>query len=163
MLKYHEILTDFFLFFVFIFNRETPEWSKLLKKKRIGIDVFADIVGGDSWNQGLKCMNWYGKAIVIGFAGGKIQRIKANRVLLKNIDVQGVAWGATAYRDMKMYRDSVGDALKLYEDGRLDPMVGGVYNKGLNGIKNAYMDLMTRKSVGKLLIDIGGKNTKSKL
>ena len=144
--------------------RETPEWNKILKQKRLGLDVFVDIVGGDSWNQGLKCMNWYGRALVIGFAGGKIQKIKANRVLLKNIDVMGIAWGATAFRDMKAYRDSVTDALKMYENGKLEPMIGGVYDKGLNGVKQAYLDLMGRRSVGKLLIDIGGNNQmKSKL
>merc|ERR1712129_211855 len=142
--------------------KETPEWSKQLKKKKISIDVFADIVGGDSWNQGLKCMSWFGKAIVIGFAGGKIQKIKANRVLLKNIDVIGVAWGATMFRDMKLYRDSVSDALALYEQGLLSPIIGKVYDCDLDGVRQSYLDIMNRRSVGKLLIKIA-KNTHSKL
>ena len=137
--------------------KETPEWNKHLKKNKIGIDVFADIVGGDSWNQGLKCMNWFGRAIVIGFAGGKIQKIKANRVLLKNIDVIGVAWGATMFRDMKAYKASVSDALSLYERGLLNPVIGKVYGSDLSEVKQSYLDIMNRRSVGKLLIKISSK------
>eukprot|EP01083_Nonionella_stella_P068173 180789_1 len=141
--------------------RETPQWSQYLKKNKIGIDVFADIVGGDAWNQGLKCMNMFGKAIVIGFAGGEIQKIKANRVLLKNIDVVGVAWGATQYKDMNKYRASVSGALQMYQDGLLHPIIGNLYTSEVDGIRQAYLDLMNRKSVGKLLIKIS--NSKAKL
>jgi len=148
---------------VVINYKETPEWSKSLKQRKLGVDVFADIVGGESWNQGMKVMNWYGKAIVIGFAGGQIQKIKANRVLLKNIDVLGVAWGATAFRDMKSYRDSVSDALAMYERGKLDPVIGKVYESDLSGIKQSYLDLMGRKSVGKLLINVASKNRRARL
>eukprot|EP01084_Bolivina_argentea_P258863 436587_1 len=91
--------------------RENPEWGKQLKKKKIGIDVFVDIVGGAAWNQGLKSINWYGKAVIIGFTSGTIPKIKANRVLLKNIDVLGISWGATGFHDYKTYDESVKGAL----------------------------------------------------
>lgn len=140
--------------------KDTPEWSKMLKSKKIGIDVFADIVGGESWNQGMKCMNWFGKAIVIGFAGGNIQRIKANRVLLKNIDVLGVAWGATQFKDYDKYERSVSDALRMYEQGKLHPVIGKVCGSELSEIKALYMDIMNRKSVGKLLVRMNGATSK---
>ncbi len=133
------------------------KWSKEVKKltKKKGLDIVADLVEGDSFNQALKCMNWYGKAIVLGFAGGSVQKIKANRVLLKNIDIVGVAFGATAaYKDFPTYRDSVSSPLKMYGEGLLKPIIGKVYSLTGEGVKGAFEDLMHRKSVGKLIIRV---------
>ena len=60
----------------------------------------------------LKCIAWKGRAVVVGFAGGKIEKVLAsqyglnfiltdsqlplNLVLLKNIEVTGIHWGAYA-------------------------------------------------------------------
>jgi NADPH2:quinone reductase len=59
----------------------------------------------------LKCIAWKGRAVVVGFAGGKIEKVLVlqtvasvlnvsqlplNLVLLKNIEITGVHWGAYA-------------------------------------------------------------------
>ena len=53
-----------------------------------------DSVGGDIFDQSLKCIAWNGRLLVIGFAGGRIPEVKANRILLKNISIVGLHWGA---------------------------------------------------------------------
>ena len=58
-----------------------------------GADVIYDSVGGDIIDQRLKCIAWNGRLLVIGFAGGRIPEVKANRILLKNISVVGPALG----------------------------------------------------------------------
>ena len=47
-----------------------------------GVDVVYDPVGGDPFLQALRCMNWEGRIVVIGFASGTIQKIPANYLLL---------------------------------------------------------------------------------
>jgi hypothetical protein len=42
----------------------------------------------------LKCIAWGGRALVIGFAGGAIEQLPSNIILLKNISVVGLHWGA---------------------------------------------------------------------
>ena len=37
--------------------------------------------------------------LIIGFAAGRIQAVPANLILVKNISVIGVVWGAQAERD----------------------------------------------------------------
>ena len=44
--------------------------------------------------QSLKCIAWNGRLLVIGFAGGTIPSVEANRILLKNISIVGLHWGA---------------------------------------------------------------------
>jgi len=47
-----------------------------------------------------KCIAWKGRALVIGFAGGKIEQLPMNLVLLKNISVVGLHWGAYTSMDL---------------------------------------------------------------
>src|SRR5262249_20120969 len=58
-----------------------------------GADVIYDPVGGDIFDLSTKCIAPEGRLLVIGFAGGRIPSIQANRILLKNISIVGVFWG----------------------------------------------------------------------
>ncbi|MCZ6785115.1 MAG: NADPH:quinone oxidoreductase family protein, partial [Proteobacteria bacterium] len=64
-----------------------------------GADVIYDSVGGDVFDKSLKCIAWNGRLLVIGFAGGRIPEVKANRILLKNISLMGLHWGAYALNE----------------------------------------------------------------
>ena len=44
----------------------------------------------------IKCITWNGRLVVIGFAGGDIEKLALNRVLLKNISIVGLHWGRYA-------------------------------------------------------------------
>lgn len=140
----------------------TPEWGKMLKKKEnITFDIICDMVGGTAFAQGLKCINHFGKLIVLGFAGGNIPTVKVNKLLLNSCDVIGCAWGATSFVDYPMFKDSLTKALQLYENGWLKPVIGKAYQFNENGIKTAFNDLANRRSIGKLLINIDDTNTQT--
>lgn len=134
--------------------KKNEKWGSMLKKQG-GIDIAIDTVGGNANNQCLKAINWYGKIAIIGFASGSIPKIKANRVLLKNIDLQGIVWGENAKQgDLNLFRESVIKPMELYKNGLIKPLIGNVYNFNLQSVKQAYNDLSNRKSVGKLIINI---------
>jgi len=59
-----------------------------------GVDIVMDPVGGDRFTDSLRCLSPAGRLLVVGFAGGEIPTVKVNRLLLNNIDVVGVGWGA---------------------------------------------------------------------
>ena len=62
-----------------------------------GVDVVLDVVGGDVFTDSLRCLAEQGRLLVVGFAAGQgIPEVKVNRLLLNNIDVRGVGWGAYA-------------------------------------------------------------------
>ncbi|EKM80973.1 hypothetical protein AGABI1DRAFT_112678 [Agaricus bisporus var. burnettii JB137-S8] len=75
-------------------NYSKPGWQKavleLTNKK--GVDIIYDAVG--LINDSLKCIAWNGRALVIGFAGGAIEKIPSNIILLKNISIVGLHLGA---------------------------------------------------------------------
>jgi len=59
-----------------------------------GVDLVLDPVGGDRFTDSLRSLTPGGKLLVVGFTGGDIPTVKVNRLLLNNIDVVGVGWGA---------------------------------------------------------------------
>ncbi|KAL9116060.1 MAG: hypothetical protein Q9227_000428 [Pyrenula ochraceoflavens] len=60
---------------------------------RMGVDVVFDPVG--VLEASLKCVAWGARLLVIGFAGGDIEKVATNRVLLKNVSIVGVHWGVS--------------------------------------------------------------------
>ncbi|KAJ3065915.1 hypothetical protein HK102_007781, partial [Quaeritorhiza haematococci] len=79
-----------------------PSWTKDVKdvcKKwgRKGVDVVVDMVG--RIDESMKIVAWDARIVVVGFAGSKIEKILANKILLKNIAVTGLYWGQYAVHD----------------------------------------------------------------
>jgi NADPH2:quinone reductase len=58
-----------------------------------GADVVFDPVGGDAFDNSLRCTAPLGRILPIGFASGRIPQIPANIVLVKNLTVIGLYWG----------------------------------------------------------------------
>ncbi|MEW6642144.1 MAG: NADPH:quinone oxidoreductase family protein [Pseudomonadota bacterium] len=58
-----------------------------------GADVVFDPVGGETFDNSLRCIAPLGRILPIGFASGRIPQIPANIVLVKNLTVIGLYWG----------------------------------------------------------------------
>ena len=55
----------------------------------VGADVIFEVIGGDIFEQSLRCINVGGRVLVLGFAGGRIGNVPANLPLLKNASIIG--------------------------------------------------------------------------
>ena len=115
-----------------------------------GADVIYDSVGGDTTARSLSCIAWNGRLLVVGFAGGEIPQIKANRVLLKNIAVVGVHWGAYVEHEPERVPECFEALFDLYENGALRPRIFGTY--ALEELPVALEKLASRKTHGKLIV-----------
>ncbi|MGZ6826787.1 MAG: NADPH:quinone oxidoreductase family protein, partial [Mycobacteriales bacterium] len=89
-----------------------------------GADVVMDPVGGDRFTDSLRCLRPEGKLLVVGFTAGAIPEVKVNRLLLNNISVVGVGWGAFWMGDPSYLQEQWARLLPFLEDGRLDPLLG---------------------------------------
>jgi NADPH2:quinone reductase len=115
-----------------------------------GADVIYDSVGGDVFDKSLKCIAWNGRLVVVGFAGGTIPEVRANRILLKNIAVTGLHWGAYQTNQPEKVQETFAALFALYREGRIDPVVFKTYP--LEDLATALHDLASRNSYGKLII-----------
>lgn len=128
---------------------ELKEKVKALTKGQ-GADVIYDPVGGDLFDQSLRCINWNGRLLVIGFASGRIPEMPANLPLLKGAAVVGVFWGAFAARQPQDNLANFQQLFAWYSEGKLKPLVSQTYE--LNQYEDALAMLSSRKAVGKVVI-----------
>lgn len=119
-----------------------------------GADVVFDPVGSDVFDASLKCLAWEGRLVVIGFAGGRIPEVKANRILLKNIAIVGLNWGGYQFQDPARHRSKILAAhealLRLHAEGRIDPVVSGDFS--LRELPDALAAIESRRSTGKVVL-----------
>jgi NADPH:quinone reductase len=116
-----------------------------------GADVVFDPIGGDAFEQALRAVNWDARMLVVGFAAGRIQAVPANLVLMKNISVVGVAWGAHGERDPAFISRDLGQLLQWWEAGRLKPRIARTYP--LAEIAAAMRALLSRRFAGKIVLE----------
>lgn len=88
-----------------------------------GVDIVVDPVGGDRVTDSLRSLAPLGRLLVLGFTGGEIPTVKVNRLLLNNLDVIGVGWGAYAFAHDGYMREQWDDLYPLLASGRLAPLV----------------------------------------
>lgn len=86
-----------------------------------GVDVIYDPVG--LIKDSLKCIAWKGRALVVGFAAGSIEKLPLNLVLLKNISIVGIHWGAYAKNEPAHMSKVWQDLMELMSSGRVKPVV----------------------------------------
>jgi NADPH2:quinone reductase len=117
----------------------------------LGADVVYDPVGGDAFDQALRAVNWEARMLVIGFASGRIQSVPANLILVKNISVIGVVWGAQAARDPALVSRNLAELLRWWEKGRLKPVVAKTFPLAEAGA--AMQALLSRRHAGKIVLE----------
>ena len=117
-----------------------------------GADVVLDPVGGDAFDQALRAVNWEARMLVIGFAAGRIQAVPANLILVKNISVTGVVWGAQAARDPVLVSRNLAELLDWWEAGRLHPHVAETFP--LAKAAAAMEALLSRRFAGKIVLEV---------
>ena len=88
-----------------------------------------DVVGGDAFTDSLRCLAEQGRLLVVGFAAGQgIPEVKVNRLLLGNLDVRGVGWGAYAMTRPAYMHEQWQPLLPMIESGVVSPPVGATYD-----------------------------------
>lgn len=88
-----------------------------------GVDVLLDTLGGDVFDAALRAMAWCGRAVIIGFAAGRIPEVKVNYLLLKNIGVSGLQWSDYRDRQPEKVFAVQQELFRLYEEGALKPKI----------------------------------------
>ena len=117
-----------------------------------GIDIGFDSVGGEQFDAALRAANWGARLLVVGFAGGTIPQIPANRALLRELDIRGVYWGDWAKRNPAANRENMAHVFALVVAGTLPARIEATYP--LERARDAIVDLGARRIVGKAVIKL---------
>ena len=137
-----------------LINYTEEEFRTAVKKATggDGADVIYDPVGGDVFDQSLRCIAWEGRLLTIGYASGRIPEAPANRLLIKNSSVVGVFWGAYLMRNPKVIHDSFAKLIGWYAAGELSPHIGGTVE--MEDVAEGLDILRSRRAMGKIVLKL---------
>lgn len=121
-------------------------------KRLGGIDVVYDAVGEPLATPALRTLRPEGRFLAIGFAGGKVPQFPANILLVKNLTVIGLYWGAYITFAPQTLTASLRELLSMYGAGKLRPHVSHVVP--FERFAEGFDLLRQRKSTGKVVIKI---------
>ncbi len=115
-----------------------------------GADVIFDPVGGDIFDQSLRCIAWGGRLLTVGFAAGRIPQAPANILLVKNISVVGIHWSSYRGRADGVLAASFARLFAWLQQGHIAPLVSRSYP--LEEASSALAELAERRARGKVVV-----------
>jgi NADPH:quinone reductase len=116
-----------------------------------GVDMVIDPVGGDRFTDSLRSLAPLGRLLIIGFTAGDIPTVKVNRLLLNNVDVRGVGWGAYALPREGYMRQEWDRLVPFLASGAVDPPISGRFP--LERAGEAVARLGDRSVLGKVVVE----------
>ena len=128
---------------------QTPDLRAALKALG-GVDVVYDTIGGEVFMAALRAARPEGRLLTIGFAGGTVQQVPANLLLVKNLSVIGLYWGGYMSFRPDVMQASLATLMRMYGEGRLHPHVS--HSLPLSRAGEALEMLRSRKSTGKVVV-----------
>jgi NADPH:quinone reductase len=114
-----------------------------------GVDLCYDPVGGDLFDQSIRCMAFGGRYLVIGFTSGRIPEISVNYPLIKGFSVIGVRAGEYGRRFPDLGRENIAAIDALAEKG-VKPHIGARF--ALEDGLLAMRQLQSRAAIGRVII-----------
>lgn len=127
-----------------------PDGFKDAAKAHGGVDIVVDPVGGDRFTDSLRSLKDDGRLLVIGFTAGEIPTVKVNRLLLNNVSVVGVGWGAYVLQRPGHIAKEWAALEPHLKSGAIQPVVGPTYPLAEAG--QALLTLDERRATGKVLL-----------
>lgn len=116
----------------------------------LGADVIYDPVGGDVFDESVRCIAFDGRLLVIGFTSGRIPEISVNMPLIKGFSVVGVRAGEYGRRFPARGRENLEAIDQLAEEGIIRPHVCATFP--LERAVEAMRMLQERKVIGKVVV-----------
>lgn len=122
-----------------------------------GADVIFDPVGGDVFDQSLRCIAFEGRILPIGFASGRVPQIPANILLVKNISALGLNLATYIGRGIADERKKhapivqamMAELIEWMKSGQIKPIASNCFE--LSSYVDAMDAVLGRRSVGKVV------------
>ena len=118
-----------------------------------GADVVYDPVGGEIFEQSLRCIAWDARVLVIGFTGG-IGLARTNLVLIKGASVLGVRAGEAARKNPALGVARIKALSEWAEAGKIRPNIS--HRLPLEDYAPAMRLLIDRKAIGRVALLMDG-------
>lgn len=115
-----------------------------------GADVIYDPVGGDVFDESVRCIAFDGRLLVIGFTSGRIPSVNVNMPLIKGFSVVGVRAGEYGRQFPEKGRENLETVWRWAEEGRVRPHIHA--EVALADWRRAFEMMRGREVVGKVVL-----------
>ncbi|MTV12046.1 MULTISPECIES: NADPH:quinone oxidoreductase family protein [Bradyrhizobium] len=114
-----------------------------------GADVVFDPVGGEVFENSMRCINWGARILVVGFTGG-IGLARTNLLMIKGASVLGVRAGEAVRKDPALGKVRFKALSEWAEAGRVRPNIS--HRLPLEDYAKAMRLLIERKAIGRVAL-----------
>lgn len=115
-----------------------------------GADVVMDPVGGDVFDESMRCIAPLGRILIVGFTGGRPALAKTNHLLVKDAEVIGFTIGALNARDPVWAKRNLDTLIGWLGAGRIAPYHS--HALPLAEAAAALKLIVERRVIGKVLL-----------
>lgn len=115
-----------------------------------GADVVFDPVGGGAFDESMRCVNFDGRVITLGFTSGRWPRAAVNLILIKQLAILGVRARLYAEKHPEQTRA----VYELADTGKIKPYVCQAFP--LEDAVAALQVLESRNVIGKCVVTMNG-------
>ncbi|MFN3608959.1 MAG: NADPH:quinone oxidoreductase family protein [Hyphomonas sp.] len=115
-----------------------------------GADVIYDPVGGDVFDESVRCIAFDGRLLIIGFTSGRIPSVSVNMPLIKGFSVVGVRAGEYGRQFPEKGRANQEAIWKWAEEGKVKPCIHA--EVPLAEWRRAFDMMRSREVVGKVVL-----------
>jgi NADPH2:quinone reductase len=115
-----------------------------------GADIVYDPVGGDVFDESVRCIAFDGRLLVVGFTSGRIPTVSVNMPLIKGFSVMGVRAGEYGRQFPERGRENADAIWAMAAEGRMRPRVHA--ELPLADWRAAFGLLADRQVIGKAVI-----------
>ena len=117
-----------------------------------GVDVVFDPVGGEIFENSVRCIAWGARLLVIGFTGG-IGLARTNLLLIKGASVLGVRAGEAARKNPDLGEARIRKLMEWADAGKVRPNIS--HRLPLQDYARAMQLLIDRKAIGRVALMMG--------
>ena len=115
-----------------------------------GADVIYDPIGGDVFDESMRCIAPFGRILIVGFTSGRPALAKTNHLLVKDAEVIGYTLGGLNRHDPARAASNLRDLIGWLAAGRIQPHYS--HALPLAQAAEALKLIQTRQVVGKALL-----------
>jgi NADPH2:quinone reductase len=115
-----------------------------------GADVIYDPVGGDVFDESMRCIAPFGRILIVGFTSGRSAVAKTNHLLIKDAAVIGYTVGALQRHDPAWAKRNADTLLGWLASGRIKPYIS--HRVKLENTADALKLIIDRKVIGKAMV-----------
>ena len=116
-----------------------------------GADVIYDPVGGDVFDESMRCIAPFGRILIVGFTSGRAALAKTNHLLIKDAELVGFTIGGLMRHAPEWSARNQEQLLTWLGDGSIHPYVS--HRFPMSQVSDGLRVITERKVIGKVLIE----------